>query len=163
LKKNKILLIFVLLEILFYIYFIVVQKTINVNLVWFSLILILIGAYSLSYSLLYNMDSECYYGILLVLLGTCECLKQIKQIEFSSFYPIYILCFAFSNFAVFVLFRQNIHIKLFAILFSVGILIAGYKLDYLKLYQLLILIGVIVSNFILSILFRLRKNLRRIK
>lgn len=130
---------------------------------WFSLALLLIGAYSLIYSYLYKMDSSLYFGCLLIGLGFTTAYRHINEISFAQFYPIYIACFAFAHFAVFVVFRQNIHFKLFAILAIEAILLISYKIKILSLLAL-VLINVAYLIFVLiNGAIRVRKNLRRVK
>ena len=71
--------------------------------------------------------------------------RFLMFIDLFLFYPIYILCFAISHFAVFALFRQNIHLKLFAIFAIEGIMLVSYKMHILNL-TMLIAINVILYD-----------------
>ena len=159
-KRNRILVAFLLLEILSYIY-LILQKKKDFTTVWFSILLIAIGLFSLLYFFLYKMDSELYFGTLICFIGMCSWLRLTYGISFNKFYMVYIFCFAFAHFAVFVFFRQKIHLKLFAILILQGILIAGYKFNYLKLYQVLLILISFIVFVLINLILRLKKNLRR--
>ena len=162
-KNNRILFFFVLLEICTFLALVIFFEEVDIKSIWFSLLLVLIGIYSLLYAFLYSEDAEIYFGFLVLFIGIVSAIQFKLNYNFTTIYPAYIFCFAMGNLAVFVFFRQKIHLKLFAILFSISILIAGYKMNFLKLYQLLIVVGIIVILAIISSVFRLRKNLRRSK
>ena len=160
-KRAKYLLFLTIIEIVAYICLLIFK--VDLKPIWFSLLLLLIGIYSLFYAYFFRLDSEAYYGFLLIFISVVSTISFYKQFSFGLIYPAYILCFALSHFLVFVLFRQKIHLKLFAILFLICILIAGYKLNYLKLYSVLILVIAILALTVISAVFRLKKNLRRSK
>lgn len=162
-KKNKILLLYVLLELVFFVYFIFFDKQLNLQLVWFSLMLVLIGLYCLLYGYLYHQDSETYYGFLVFFIGIIGGLKNMYNIGFIDYFTMYISSFTLSHLAVFVLFRQKIHFKIFAIFFVICILFLAYKMDYIKLYHIVLSFSFIVVLITLNTIYRIKKNLRRTK
>ena len=131
--------------------------------IWFSISLVCIGLYSLIYSFLYKLDSCFYYGMLNVLFAFATAVRYLTNITFFSYYPIYVLCFAISHFAVFVIFRQKIHFKVFAILLAEGIILLAYKKKFLSLETLIAINGAFLLVIAINMLYRLRKNLRREK
>lgn len=163
-KKNKFLLFFaILLIILFIISFFVEFNGIKLNSIWFAIAVLFIGLYSLFYYLMYGLDSSLYYGTLITLCGVVNLTQNLLEIKALLFYPIYILCFAFASFAVFAIFRQNIHFKLFAILLIEGILLISYKMNYLNIWQIVFVNGIYLLILLIRSIFRVRKNLRRVK
>lgn len=163
-RKNKFLLIFaLLLLILFISSFFVKLNSIQLKSLWFGIAILFIGIYTLIYYLMYGLDSSLYYGTLTMLCGVTNLLQNILAINLFLFYPVYILCFAFASFAVFAIFRQNIHFKLFAILLIEAILLISYKMNYLNLWQIVIVNGIYLLILLIRSIFRVRKNLRRVK
>ena len=161
-RRNKVLLVFVLSEIIIYTFFLS-QRLNNINLsnIWFSLALIFISFYALLYSLFYKLDSMTLIGFFCITIGISSCVQSIYNYGFIEYYPIYIFCIGFSHFSVFVLFRQNIHFKIFAFLTVVGILIAGYKLKYLDINEFISILVILSVGILVNVCLRLRKNLRR--
>lgn len=163
-RKNKVLLFFVILLMALFISSLFIKIN-NINLAeyWFSTICVGIGVYSLLYYIMYKLDSSLYYGTLILNLGISSFVQQYFNFNFAYFYPIYILCFALASFAVFAIFRQNIHFKIFAFLTFEGILLIVYKIKILGMLSLLIINGVYLLIIGLNILLRIKRNLRRIK
>lgn len=151
------------LAILFILSFFVEFNGIKLNSIWFGIAILLIGVYTLSYYLMYGLDSSLYYGTFVFLCGVMNVLQNILAINTFMFYPMYILCFALASFAVFAIFRQNIHFKLFAILFFEVILLISYKMNYLNLWQMIFVNGIYLFVLLIRSIFRVRKNLRRVK
>lgn len=163
-RKNKVLLFFVFLLITLFTSSLFININ-NINLAeyWFSSICVCIGLYSLLYYIMYKLDSSLYYGTLILNIGISSVVQQYFNFGLAYFYPTYILCFSLASFAVFAIFRQNIHFKIFAILTFEGILLIVYKLKILNMLNLLIINGVYLLVIGLNILLRIKRNLRRIK
>jgi len=163
-KKHKFLIVFAIILLILYTVLLFLQiGDFNLGKVWFGLAVAFIGLYSFLNFFIFKNDSSLYYAILLLLIGACSCYRQIGKIAFADYYSIYILCFAFASFAIFVFFRQNIHFKLFTFLSIEAILITVYKLKYLQLWQMFVINGVYLFLLLLNLIFRIKKNLRRIK
>jgi len=163
-KKNKILLFFAIFALILFIFsFFINLNGIIFKYFWFSTSIFLIGLYALLYCSLYKLDSSLYYGVLLVSLSFIIFVQMLYAINIYFYYPYYILCFALASFAVFVLFRQNIHFKLFAILTAEVILLIVYKMNKLNIWQLIAINGIYLTFVIVNSIFRLKKNLRRVK
>ena len=163
-KKYKILIVLaIILSILYTVLLFLQIGDYKLGKVWFGLALEFIGIYSFFNFIIFKNDSSFYYAILLLLIGACSCYRQINEIAFVDFYSVYILCFAFASFAIFVFFRQNIHFKLFTFLSIEAILISVHKLKYLQLWQMFVINGVYLFLLLLNLIFRIKKNLRRIK
>jgi len=152
---------FIAIVILYIISMFVQIGDIKLNSIWFSVAMLCVGIYALIYSYLYKLDSELYYGVLNIMFAMATAYRFITDIKFMMFYPIYILCFAVAHLAVFVLFRQKIHFKLFAILFLECILLTSYKMNFLSLYVLLAINIIFLLFVAINGVYRLRKNLRR--
>jgi len=161
LKKNKILFsIAILLTLVFVAYMLFFNKIHNL---WFSVFCGLVGIYAFCYYKAFKMDSSLYYSSLLISVAVSSGIMIFNEISMSQYYPIYIACFAFASLAVFVKFRQKFHFKLFANLFIECIILIGYKLNYLNVLTLIIINCIFLSIILFNIIFRVRKNLRRVK
>lgn len=163
-KKGKILLAFVILEIII---FIIAMFT-NVNgyalhNIWVNIALLFVGLYSLLYCVLFKLDSSLFYGFLLTTLALATAYCYINKISFTMFYPIYILCVCFAHFTVFAIFRQIIHFKLFAFLLIECILLIAFKSNLINWWWLVVLNGLYLFYLIINLFLRVKKNLRREK
>ena len=160
-KKNKILLFFaILFTILFLSSMFIIFGEIKLREYWFSISCFFIGLYSLLYCSMYKLDSSFYYGALIINIAFCSFLQYYLKYNFNMFYPFYIFCFALASFAVFVLFRQKIHFKLFAILSIECILLIVYKFKYLDIVQMLLINIFYLVLIALNITFRIKRNLK---
>ena len=160
-KKNKILLFFaILFTILFLSSMFIIFGEIKLREYWFSISCFFIGLYSLLYCSMYKLDSSFYYGALIINIAFCSFLQYYLKYNFNMFYPFYIFCFALASFAVFVLFRQKIHFKLFAILSIECILLIVYKLKYLNWWTLLIVNSLFIALIGINALFRINRNVK---
>lgn len=159
-----------LLFLLFIIESIIFAVTLRLNLLginlfnfWFSLSLFFIGIYSIIYSNLYKLDSTFYLGVLLISFAFFTAYRQIMFASFNSFYPYYIFCFAIAHLAVYFKFRQNIHVKIFAILILEVILLLSYKMNFIQFATLAILNSLFLINILVNVTARARKNFRSSK
>ena len=160
-NKSRGLIIFALLELalLIFLFFIKINDFYIHNL-WFSTLVISIGGFSLFYSHLYNLDSSFLYGSALLLFGACSIFQYLNLFSFGYFYPVYVLCVSIAHFAVFVRFRQFIHIKIFTILFFEAILLMYYKANHISFLLLMLVNVVYLVAILINVLLRVRKNLR---
>lgn len=129
--------------------------------IWFSLALVCIGLYSLVYSYMYNLDSITYFGVLVIAFAFATAIRFLTMISFNNFYPIYFICFAVAHFAVYVLFRQFIHFKVFAFFLIESILLITYKLKFLSFLELTSINVEFLIIVAINVAIRLKKNLRR--
>lgn len=162
-KSNFLLLSFIVLLLTYVGLMFVSINNFTLNKIWFSLSLMFIGIYALIYAFSYKLDSCTYYGILLICFAFITIYRYFSEIEFFNFYPLYIFCFSFAHLSVFVLFRQNIHFKLFAFLFLEVILLSSYKMQLINFWLMFAINVVLLGLFAINYLYRLRKNLRRHK
>lgn len=160
-KKNRILLIFAVFLIISYIFTLFLQiGDFKCMYYWFSFACFFIGQYSLMYYMMYKLDSSLYYGTLSVLIGIISFVQHYFALSLSFYYPFYFLSASFASFAVFVLFRQKIHFKLFAFLSLECILLMLYKLSHINFWQLVTLNGIYLLITGLNFAFRIKKNLK---
>lgn len=160
-KKTKVLLISaIFLVVIFAVVMFLQFNNFKFYNIWFSLSLLFVGIYALIYFINFKLDSSLYYAVLLIALGSCSIVKYLYEFSFYFYYPIYIFCFAFASFAVFVRFRQNIHLKIFAILIFEGIILIGYKLNFFNIIPFYILNGLYLLLIGFDVLIRINKNLR---
>lgn len=156
-KKNKILLGFAIFLTITYA-LLLMFKTFREY--WFGTISCFVGLYSLLYCIMYKLDSSLYYSTLVLGISATSFVQNYYNITASTFYPMYIMCFAMASFAVFVLFRQKIHFKLFAILFFECILLIAYKFNKISLLLLLTINTAYLLLVGINVLIRLRKNFK---
>lgn len=162
-KKGKILLFTFIFECIIFTFCLFLKlEQFNVFELWFSLALFLIGIYSLIYSHMYTLDSCLYLGVLLICFAFATAYRYLTIMSFGDFYPIYFACFAFAHLSVFVMFRQNIHFKIFAILMIEVILLMSYKANLLSFLLLALINGMFLLFVVLKIILRAWKNLRRV-
>ena len=160
-KKNSILLIFACTLVVAYVSLLFVSiNGVIIKEVWFSLACVFIGLYSLLYYAMFKLDSSLYYGTLVLGVGVASFFRHSFMYSFGYFYPVYFFCFALASFAVFAVFRQKIHFKLFAILFVECILLIVYKLNYLNFASLAIINGIYLIILGINAILRIRKNLK---
>ena len=129
--------------------------------IWFSVAMFLIGIYTLIYYKFFKLDSSLYYGVLLILLAVSTAYRHFSGLSFARGYPYYIACFAYAHFAVFVVFRQYIHCKIFAILGIEVILLMSYKINLLPLFALIAINVGFLALVAFNACIRVRRNLRR--
>lgn len=160
-KKNRILLSFaIFLIILFISSLFVTINTVNLREYWFSISCVLIGFYSFLYCVMYKLDSSLYYGTFTICLGILSFIQLYMSYTIAKYYPMYLLCFAFASLAVFALFRQKIHFKLFAFFVFECILLIVYKLNILNIYWLIAINGIYLLLIALNMFFRIKHNLK---
>ena len=90
--------------------------------IWFFLALFLISIPFLVKSYLFYVDASMYLGCTLLFCSMVGFLSNIFLLDLSLVYPWYIFSLAFASFMVYLIFRQNIHFILFAII-SIEVLI----------------------------------------
>ena len=160
-KKNKILLAVALfLIVLFISSLFVTINNVNLREYWFSISCVLIGLYSLLYCAMYKLDSSLYYGTLIIWLGILSFMQLYLSYTLAYYYPTYMLSFAFASLAVFALFRQKIHFKLFAFFVFECILLIVYKINILNIYWLIAINGIYLLLIALNMFFRIKHNLK---
>ena len=107
--------------------------------IWFSTALVLVAIILLLASAFFVQDSKLWLGSLLMLSGGFGVYKQFYGFNLFNVYPVYIFIFGLASLIVFVIFRQNIHLKVFVIC-SVEVLLLGiYKFAYVNLWEFIFL------------------------
>lgn len=153
-----------ILEIILYIICLNLKiNNFSLNKIWFSISLMFIGIYAIFLTFCYNHDSTLYYGVLLIFISVASAFRFINKYSFAMFYPVYIICFGIASFAIFVVFRQKIHFKLFAFFTLEGIILLGYKIKLLSLWSLVAVNLIFLTLVAINISQRIIKNLRRVK
>lgn len=159
--KNKFLLIVFLMLLAIYVSILFVKvNNINLNKFWYGFAIFFIGLYALIYFNVYRLDSSLYYGVLLTFIGAAITLKFVN-LQIMKILPLYLISFAFAHLSNFVVFKQNIHLKIFAILFLQIILIVSYKTKILNINLFLMLSGIFIFLLMVGLIYRFVKNLRR--
>ena len=128
---------------------------------WFYYILLFIAVCEYSRAFYLNLDSSLFLGSILFFVGWTGIVKDILNIPFSYIYPLYIFAFAFASFMNYTFFRQNIHLKIFAIISVLVIILILYKLNILSFITTIILLSAYLLFLIIVIRFVWRKNQRR--
>ena len=160
---DKTMTIFVISLFGIYIYFLFSSFFgVDFSYVWFSLALVFISLPLFFRSLFFHSDSSLYSSSLLLWCGIAGIFKNVYMVDMALFYPIYIFAPAFASFIVFVVFRQKIHFKLFALIFLEVIILISYKLNYIP-SQIFLLINICYLTALgLWFIVRLSINTRRV-
>lgn len=157
-SKNKRLLVVAVALVMAYTLLIVLAGLKNV---WFSLALCFIGCYSLVYSCFYHLDSHLYLGTILVLWGGLLALDYYKYLEGFTIWGLATSVFAIAHLTVFLVFRQNIHFKIFTMLAIISIILLSYKINILPFWGVVAMLAVMAILLAIQLFKRLRRNLRR--
>lgn len=107
--------------------------------IWFSTALVFVAISLLLRSAFFVQDSKLWLGSFFMLCGVFGVYKTFYGINLSIIYPIYILIFGLASFIVFVIFRQNIHLKVFVICSLEVLLLGVYKFAYVSLWEFIFL------------------------
>ena len=160
-KKSKILLFFaIFLVILYIISFFINIYVIILKEYWFSIACFFVGLYSFLYALMFKLDSSVYYCVLTICIAVISFCQYYFNYDIKFYYPFYLLSFALPSFAVFALFRQKIHFKIFAFFIVECILLIVYKFKYLDIVQMLLINIFYLVLIALNITFRIKRNLK---
>ncbi len=120
---------------------------------WFFFLCLFAGSHLLIKSILFRLDSCCYFGFILLLVGAFGLIVHLMGImKFASVY--YILAFSFASFATYCFYLQRFHLYLFLILLAVDIAWFFYKINFISLYIFIAILGAGVLLFILKYLFK---------
>lgn len=121
---------------------------------WFFYLCFFCGQHLLIKSLLFHLDSSCYFGTLLFLLGGFGQIIELRSL--SPFYGVYILlAFAFASFAAYCFFNQKFHLILFIVFFGNALAWFFYKINLISIY---IFIAICVSLVLLFVVKYLLTN-----
>ena len=107
--------------------------------IWFSTALGLVAITLLLASAFFVQDSKLWLGSLLMLSGVFGVYKQFYGFNLFNVYPVYIFIFGLASLIVFVIFRQNIHLKVFVICSLEVLLLGIYKFAYVNLWEFVFL------------------------
>lgn len=107
--------------------------------IWFSTALVLVAIILLLASAFFVQDSKLWLGSLLMLSGVFGVYKQFYGFNLFNVYPVYIFIFGLASLIVFVIFRQNIHLKVFVICSVEVVLLGIYKFAYVNLWEFIFL------------------------
>lgn len=113
---------------------------------WFFFFCIYVGNYLLTKSYLYKMDSMCYLGFLLVILGSLYLSNSFFAFADN---PILIMgSFAIASLLTFCIFKQKFHLIIAIILLISMALCELYRQNFVNIYIFLSLILVNVFIFL---------------
>ncbi len=128
---------------------------------WFSLALLIIGIIFLIKSFMFELDSSLYISSFLIFLSASTFVEHFFMFDSNYFYPWHIFALAFASLAVFIVFRQRIHLKIFAVLGLEVLLLLIYK-NYLLPETIFYCInGVYLAAIVLMIIVSLKKNTKK--
>ena len=92
--------------------------------IWFSLALYVLSIKILVRSFALRQDSSLFFGIMLLWLSVCGAVRMFFEPEVLLMVILYISSICFASLSVFLIFRQNIHLKVVAI-FSIEVILLG--------------------------------------
>ena len=129
--------------------------------VWFSFSLIFLSFILFPRFILYNINTNIWFGSLLFLSGAFGVLRFSLNFDVLQSLIGYLLCLSFSSLVMFVLFRQFFHFKTFTIFVMFAIILLVYKLGYMQFWLVAtlstLLVGAIIALTLKTILLNLRK------
>lgn len=160
-KKTTILRLSFILSLLVYLTIFVLSFTVlKIENLWFFSFCIFIGIVLVVKSLLFRLDSSCYFGVLLFLIGLFYCYCVYFNIGYL--YSVFvILAFAISSFVTFSFFSQPFQFVLSLSLFFVAIMTFIFILNIISLSIFLAFIGFVVILLICSYFFGMKKCKKR--
>lgn len=147
-KKTTLLrLSFILNLILYVIVTALCYKNFEEENLYFFLFCIFVGIHLLLKSMLFRLDSSCYFGNLLLGIGAFYLYCWWLDILFI--YTVFImLVFAFSSFTNYCYFSQPLHLYLS---FSCLFVAIGLGLYHIKLISLLFFLAIVVGSMLLLV------------
>ena len=122
---------------------------------WFFYLCLFCGQHLLIKAMLFHLDSSCYFGTLLFLVGTLGQIIEFKAgLTFSAVY--FLLAFAFASLATYCFFNQKFHLVLFIVFAGNALAWFFYKINFISLgifiaiclsLVLLFVLKYLISNF----------------
>ncbi len=120
---------------------------------WFFFFCVFAGGHLIIKSLLFHLDSACYFGSLLFFVGAFGLTINFLHINyFSSVY--YILAFSFASYFTYCFFEQHFQLALALILLSIDIAWFFYKINLLSLWIFIAFLTALVLIFVVKFLFK---------
>lgn len=128
--------------------------------IWFSLALYVLSIKLLVRSFVLRQDSSLFFGIMLLWLSVCGAVRMFFEPEVLLMVILYISSICFASLSVFLIFRQNIHLKVVAI-FSIEVILLGVlKYSLLNGLWFWIVQSAYIIFILLSIIKRAKYNTR---
>ncbi len=125
--------------------------------IWFDFFCLFSGMHLLIKSMLFRLDSCCYFGSTLFFIGAFGLLIHFLSLfTFQEIY--YMLAFSFSSFVTYCFFKQKFQLLISLILFFAALLWFFYKINVIPLW---IFIAFLVSLVLLFVVKHLIKNFAR--
>ena len=140
---------FILLFLLYIVIFILSLTIVKIPNLWFFAFCFFVGLQLMIKSFLFKLDSSCYFGVTLFLVG----IFYFHSIYFNivNFYSVFIeLSFSISSFVVYVIFKQPFQFFISLSLFFVAIITLIFILNLISLWIFLAFILVIVLLLVCS-------------
>ena len=120
---------------------------------WFFFFCLFVGLHLLVKSLLFHLDSCCYFGLLLFFIGAFGIIVQfLNLLYFQSVY--YLLAFAFASYFTYCFFNQKFHLVLAFSFFLVDVVWFFYKINLVSIWIFIAFVGLIVLSFVLRYLLK---------
>lgn len=128
---------------------------------WFFYAILFISITQFSRAFYLKLDSSFYIASLLLFLGFVGIIQYVFLLKLKDIYPLYIFSVPFASFMVFVFFRQNIHLKIFAILSGLVLILYIYKVNIISNFVFTICISLYLLFILVMLHYSWRKNQRR--
>ena len=143
-KKTTILrLSFILSMIIYATLTIFTMTTKSIENAWFYYFCILIGLFLITKSCLFRLDSSCYFGCILLFIGSFYFLAISYSIEYL--FSVYVLlAFSLSSFSTYIFFNQPFQFYISLSLFFASVLTFIFILGIISLGFFLALIALVV-------------------
>lgn len=127
----------------------------------FFFCLIFLGVLCMFRCIYLKLDSNLYVGSVLLFVGCVGVVQNSGFIDISFYTSLYVFSFCFASLMVFVFFRQNIHLKLFAIVFTLVLILFMYERNLFGLEIFTALIFMYLLFLFAMINYVWSKNQRR--
>lgn len=108
-----------------------------------------------------KLDSSLYSGSLILFVGIVGIIQNVKLINIPFYTSLYVFSLCYASLMVFFFFRQNIHLKLFAIVFALVIILFMYETAFITFNLFLTFLFLYLLFVFVMINYVLKKNQRR--
>ncbi|MEG1752229.1 MAG: hypothetical protein RR140_03875 [Clostridia bacterium] len=148
-----------------YFYIIAVNNILNLQTktFWFWLALFFCGIPLLLKAVFFMADASLLSGSILCLTGICGVVTNLLTLSVFQTLPWLALCFATAHLIVFFVFRQNIHVKIFAIIACLVLILFMKEIFGIGLVAFWCLICFYLVIILTLSVISIYKNTRRVK
>lgn len=147
-KKTTLLKLSFCINLLFYIIFTILSFIcINIPNLWFFGFCFFIGVYLIIRSILFALDSSCYFGILLLCIGLFNYYSSLFDIiNFGVVFVV--LSFSIASLFTYYFFNQTFHLFLSISIYFVALDVFVFILNLISIWIFLAILSIVVISLI---------------